>query len=532
MTSFQYLNVATAGLAAIVFFFFYFLRRPRADGARKAPEASGGWPVIGHLPLLGGSQLPHITLGALADKYGPVFSIRIGVHPAIVVSSWELAKECFTTHDVIISSRPKFTGGELLGNNYANFGFSPYGDYWRDLRKITASELLSNRRLELLKHVRESEVESSLIELYKDWTKRQDGSGYVLVENMKNWFGDINFNVILRMVASKRYYGANSDLSNEKTEARRCQKAFREFFHLTGQFLLRDAIPFLGWLDLGGYVKAMKKTAKDLDSIIWEWLEEHRRRRENCSGDQPKTEHDFMDVMLSIFESDDSPDLAGYDVETVIKATCLTIIVGAADTTSVTLVWALSLLLNNPNALKKAQDELDLHVGKGRLVNESDISNLVYLQAIVKETLRLYPAGPLSGPREFAEDCTVGGYYVPAGTRLLVNLWKIQTDPRVWSDPLEFKPERFLNTHKDFDVRGQCFELIPFGGGRRACPGISFAIQMTHVALASLLQTFDVTTPSDAAVDMRATFGLTNIKTTPLEVLVKPRLSPYLYKST
>lgn len=206
------------------------------------------------------------------------------------------------------------------------------------------------------------------------------------------------------------------------------------------------------------------------------------------------------------------------------------LIAGATDTTTVTLTWALSLLLNNRHALKKVQDELDEHVGKERLANESDISKLVYLQAAVKETMRLYAAGPLSGPREFTEDCTLGGYHIKAGTRMILNLWKLHRDPRVWSNPLEFKPERFLTTHKAVDVKGQHFELLPFGGGRRSCPGISFGLQMTHLALAALLQAFEVTTPSNAHVDMSATFGLTIIKTTPLEVLAKPRLSPSLYQ--
>lgn len=203
---------------------------------------------------------------------------------------------------------------------------------------------------------------------------------------------------------------------------------------------------------------------------------------------------------------------------------------GGTDTTTVTLTWALSLLLNNPHALRKAQEELDVHVGRERLVNEADINKLIYLQAIVKETLRVYPPGPLSGPREAAEDCTVGGYQVKKGTRVIVNLWKIQTDPRVWPYPLEFKPERFLTTHKDIDVKGQNFELIPFASGRRACPGISFALQMLHFTLASLIHAFEMSTPSNAPVDMTASFGLTNIKSTPLDVVLKPRLPLNLYE--
>ncbi|KAK6150746.1 hypothetical protein DH2020_015678 [Rehmannia glutinosa] len=178
------------------------------------------------------------------------------------------------------------------------------------------------------------------------------------------------------------------------------------------------------------------------------------------------------------------------------------------------LVWALSLLLNNRHVLKEAQEELDKHIGRERRVKESDISNLVYLQAITKETLRLYPAG----------------YHVQKGTWLIVNLWKLHRDPHVWGDDLlEFKPERFLSTHKNVDVRGQNFELIPLGAGRRSCPGTNFGLQMLHLVLANLLHAFEVSTVSDDVVDMTESAGLTNIKATPLDVLVAPRLSPSLY---
>ncbi|KAG5065236.1 hypothetical protein AAZX31_04G034900 [Glycine max] len=515
----QYLEASVAAIIGIILV-SYFIKRATAGSARKPPAAGGGWPLIGHLHLLGGStQPPYITLGSLADKYGPIFSMRIGVHHAVVVSSWELAKECFTTLDVVISSRPKFTAAKILGYNYANFGFTPYGDFWREMRKIAASELLSTARFELLQRIRDSEMQISLKELYRTWVDKRGVSDDLLVE-MKQWFGDVNLNVILRMISGKRYSAKSED---DLQQVRRIRRVFREFFRLTGLFVVGDAIPFLGWLDLGGEVKEMKKTAIEMDNIVSEWLEEHKQQITD-SGDT-KTEQDFIDVLLFVLKG---VDLAGYDFDTVIKATCTMLIAGATDTTAVTMTWALSLLLNNHHALKKVKDELDEHVGKERLVNESDINKLVYLQAVVKETLRLYPAGPFSGPREFTENCTLGGYKIEAGTRFMLNIWKLHRDPRVWSNPLEFQPERFLNTHKNVDVKGQHFELLPFGGGRRSCPGISFGLQMSHLALASFLQAFEITTPSNAQVDMSATFGLTNMKTTPLEVLVRPVLSHQL----
>ncbi|RHN49922.1 putative cytochrome P450 [Medicago truncatula] len=208
----------------------------------------------------------------------------------------------------------------------------------------------------------------------------------------------------------------------------------------------------------------------------------------------------------------------------------INLIAGGVDTTSVTLTWAICLLLRNPLILEKAKEELDTQVGKERCVRETDIDKLVYLQAIVKETLRLYPAGPLSAPREFSENCNLDGYDVRKGTRLILNLRKIHTDPNIWSNPLEFKPERFLTTHKDVDVRGHHFELLPFGGGRRICPGMSFGLQMVHLTLASFLHSFEILNPSSEPIDMTETFGLTNTKTTPLEILIKPRLSSNCYE--
>ncbi|XP_065625410.1 dimethylnonatriene synthase-like [Quercus suber] len=201
------------------------------------------------------------------------------------------------------------------------------------------------------------------------------------------------------------------------------------------------------------------------------------------------------------------------------------LILTGAGSTATTLTWALSLLLNHPSVLKAAQEELDMHVGKDKWVEESDIQNLKYLQAIVKETLRLYPPGPLTGVREAMEDCTVGGYFVPKGTRLLINIWKLQRDPRVWSNPSEFQPERFLTTHAGIDVRGQNFEYIPFSSGRRSCPGITFGLQVVHLALARLLQGFDITPMAGVKVDMREGPGIALPKVDPLDVILKPRLS-------
>ncbi|XP_022752262.1 cytochrome P450 CYP82D47-like [Durio zibethinus] len=484
---------------------------------RAAPVAGGSWPLIGHLHLLGGPTPAHIVLSDMAEKYGPIFTIKMGVHRALVVSDHETAKECLTTNDKAFATRPKTLAMELLSYNHAMFGFAPYGPYWRQMRKIATLELLSSYRLDRLRHVRQSEIKISVQELYQLWNEKKDSSGKISVE-MKKWFKNVTLNVILRMIVGKRIPSSGNDAESE-----RWKQALKDFFDLSGKFVISDALPYLRWLDIGGDERFMKKVRKELDDVAKGWLEDHKRKRSDAAG-KSKSDEDFMDVMFSIVIDDGK-----HDADTINKATCLALILAASDTTMVTLTWALSLLLNNRDALKKAQEELDIHVGKDKLVEESDLKKLVYLQAVVKETLRLYPPGPLSLPHESMEDCVVSGYHIPAGTRLLINLNKIHRDPKVWSYPCEFQPERFLTTFKDFDVKGQNFELIPFGSGRRMCPGVSFALQVLELTLASLLQGFELGTPSDESVDMTEAIGLTNLKATPLQVFVTPRLPAFCY---
>ncbi|OIT04088.1 cytochrome p450 82a4 [Nicotiana attenuata] len=294
-----------------------------------------------------------------------------------------------------------------------------------------------------------------------------------------------------------------------------------------GVSAVADFLPYLRWLDIGGHEKAMKETANEMNCLVEEWLAEHRRQRE-LRGTKYGDEEDLMDVMLSICEDRDLP---GFDADTIIKATCLVRSAISRNrhhdrNADMDFIFAPKQLPNT----EKAQDELDVRVGKHRWVQESDIKNMVYLQAIVKEALRLCPAAPRLLPHESIEDCVISGYDIPKGTRLLVNIGKIHCDPDLWPNPDEFKPERFLTTHKDVDVRGNHFELIPFGSGRRMCPGISMGLQVVQYVLAVLLQGFEMKRPSDEPIDMIESFGLTILKASPLQVLLTLRLASSLYE--
>ncbi|OMO74974.1 Cytochrome P450 [Corchorus olitorius] len=279
----------------------------------KAPEAGGAWPVIGHLHLLGGSKPLHIILANMADKYGPIFTIKLGMRRALIVSNSETAKECFTTNDKAFATRPKVAATMHMCYNNAMIGFAPYGPYWRQVRKLATLQLLSNNRLDMLKHVRESEVKLLLQELYQKWNRGKNrGDDKVLVE-MNRWFWDLIFNMNLRMIVGKR-------ISSDADQTDRFKKVLKEFIESVGKFVTSDALPFLEWFDKGGDLRAMKKVGEEIDLLAEEWLQEHKRKKasaDDFNGGGGGGE-DFMDVMLSNFT-----DVGEHDADTINKATCL-----------------------------------------------------------------------------------------------------------------------------------------------------------------------------------------------------------------
>jgi len=247
----------------------------------------------------------------MADKYGPIFSLRLGAHKTLVVSDWKMAKECFTVNDRAFANRPKSMTFEVLGYNSSLIAFIPYGSYWRQVRKIATLELLSSRRIETLKHVMEAEVKASMRETYKLWLKEKNGCS-----EMKKWFGNIALNIMFRTVVGKRFV-SDGDVSEENE---RLRMAFREFLDLGGSFAISDCLPYLRWLDLDGKEKKMKRTAKEIDGFVQIWLEEHKRNRD-CGSGERKHSHDLMDVLLGLVE--EGEDFDGHDLDTTIKAMCL-----------------------------------------------------------------------------------------------------------------------------------------------------------------------------------------------------------------
>lgn len=306
----------------IVHFVFRSIRSPNTPketkfitNHNKIPEPCGSLPFIGHLHLLS-TQVPYFrTFSTMAEKYGSIFSLRLGCHKTLVVSSREIAKECLTTNDKVFASRPNISAGRYLGYNNAILALAPYGNYWRDMRKISTLELLSSHRLEKLMHVRDSEIFSLVKDLYT-FLKNNNSNGLIEVPISK-FLDHMTFNIIVRMIAGKRFRGET--IYQEDSEAWRLRNAIKDTTYLSGVFVVGDAIPFLSWFDFQGHVGFMKRTFKEMDFILDKWMREHYTKINE--GQHGKYENDFMDVLISMFEEYD--EICGHKREIVIKATTM-----------------------------------------------------------------------------------------------------------------------------------------------------------------------------------------------------------------
>nr|BAF98467.1 cytochrome P450 [Coptis japonica var. dissecta] len=468
---------------------------------KNLPPGPPSLPLIGHLHLF--KKPLHRTLAKLSDKYGHVLYLQFGSRPVLVVSSPSAAEDCLAKNDIIFANRPHLLMGKILGHDYTTLLWAPYGPNWRNLRKISAIELLSANRLQSYSDIRHDEVKSMVQRL------SGQGNEYRTVE-MKTMIFELTLNVMMTMIAGKRYYGGQVE---ELEQAKRFQEIVQGTLAISGASNIGDFLPILSWIGIKGIEKKVWNLKEKRDKFLQELIEEHRISR--SGGMQTKEKNaTLIDVLLSLQETE--PE---YYTDEMILGIIWVLLAAGTDTSAVTMEWAMSLLLNNPQVIKKAQAEIDNNLEQGRLINESDVNKLPYLHSIITETLRIYPAGPLLVPHESSEECIVGGYKVPSGTMLLVNVWAIQQDPNIWVEPTKFKPERF----DGFEGTRDGFKLMPFGSGRRGCPGEGLAMRVVALALGALIQCFDWERVGEEMVDMSEGPGLTLPKVHPLEAKCRPR---------
>ncbi|KAF5480871.1 hypothetical protein F2P56_001580 [Juglans regia] len=449
------------------------------------PPSPPALPLIGHLHLLG-SYLP-ISLHNLSTKYGPLFYLRLGASRCIVVSSASVATEIFKNQDLTFSDHPKLGFADEMP--YGKYGFfsAPYGDYWRFVKKLCMTELLSPRQLERSRGVREEELNWFLRSVLECAEKKEAID--VGAELMK-----FSNNTLCRMAMSTR-------CSEKGDEAEEIRELVKDIFDLGSKMILGDVLGPLKKLAFWLYGKEVMDVLVRFDRLLERMLRDHE-------DEGKKREHeDLMDILLKVHK-DDKAEVQM--TRTHLKALVGDLFIGGTGTSSEAILWTIAELINHPNAFNKLREEIKSVVGSTRLVEESDIPNLPYLQAVVKEGLRLNPPAPVvtRAPRQ---DCKLEGFDIPKKTMIFINLYTIMRDPNIWENPDEFWPERFLvSSYKEGKENvEETFQFLPFGAGRRACPGSKLGLSMLQRTIAVMVQCFDwkVGGDGEAKVNMEVEKG-------------------------
>ncbi|KAF8007166.1 hypothetical protein BT93_K1231 [Corymbia citriodora subsp. variegata] len=487
----------------------FFKLKPRSKV--PPPPSPPSLPFLGHLHLIG-PVLPK-SFQALARTYGPLMRLQLGASSCVVASSSSMAREVFKTQELNFLSRPEFGSSEHFIYRGSRFITAPYGDYWRFMKKLSMTRLLNVPQLNKFLDVRAEEVKR-LVQSVMENTRGGKAS------DLSKELSKFTNNVICRMVMSTRCSGTTND-------AEKINKLVRTCLALAGKLSVGNVLGPVRLLDFSGNGKKLEAALWEFDRIVEQIMKEHEEKLINKSATDRR---DLMDILLETHnDSNAEMKITRKDM----KSFVLDLFMAGTDTSSTAMQWAMAELINRPEAFKKLQDEIDSVVGPARLVQESDVPNLPYLRAVIKETLRLHPSAPII-IRECGEDCSVNSYLVEAKTRVMVNVYAIMRDPEIWTDPDEFLPERFLESSGErigehqMEFKGQNFRFLPFGSGRRGCAGASLAMQVMHPAVGSLVQCFDwKTMEGDGAVDLSTGPGFAAEMAKPLVRCPVVRINPF-----
>lgn len=436
--------------------------------AKTAIPGPSGLPLLGSVFTFTGS-LTHRVLAHLAQSFkaAPLMAFSVGFTRFVISSQPESAKEILNSS--AFADRPvKESAYELLFHRA--MGFAPYGEYWRNLRRISATHLFSPKRVAHFGEFRRDigvkmvgEIKGLMVE-----------NGDVEVKRVLH-FGSLN-NVMMTVFGKKYEFGENGD-------GFELEELVKEGYELLGVFNWSDHFPGLGWLDFQGVRKRCRDLVGKVNVFVGKIIKEHKLRRtdNNIKGVDDSC-GDFVDVLLDLEKENklSDSDMIAVLWEMIFRGT---------DTVAILLEWILARMVLHPEIQAKAQSEIDNVVGKTQMVSNSDLPNLPYLNAIVKETLRFHPPGPLlSWARLAIHDTHVGEHFIPAGTTAMVNMWAITHSEQFWPEPEKFRPERFLE--EDVAIMGSDLRLAPFGAGRRVCPGKAIGLATVQLWLAQLLQSF------------------------------------------
>nr|ADO16250.1 p-coumaroyl shikimate 3'-hydroxylase [Ocimum tenuiflorum] len=477
----------------------------------RLPPGPRPLPIVGNL-----YDVKPVRFRCFADwaqSYGPIISVWFGSTLNVIVSNTELAKEVLKEKDQQLADRHRSRSAAKFSRDGQDLIWADYGPHYVKVRKVCTLELFSPKRLEALRPIREDEVTAMVESIYHDCTAPENAGKSLLV---KKYLGAVAFNNITRLAFGKRFVNSEGIIDKQGLEFKAIVANGLKLVH---PLAMAEHIPWLRWmfpLDEDAFAKHGARR----DQLTREIMEEHTRAREESGG----AKQHFFDALLTL---KDKYDLS----EDTIIGLLWDMITAGMDTTAISVEWAMAELIKNPRVQQKAQEELDRVIGYERVMTELDFSNLPYLQCVAKEALRLHPPTPLMLPHRSNSNVKIGGYDIPKGSNVHVNVWAVARDPAVWKNPSEFRPERFLE--EDVDMKGHDFRLLPFGAGRRVCPGAQLGINLVASMIGHLLHHFNWAPPSGVStneMDMGENPGLVTYMRTPLEAVPTPRLPSDLYK--
>ncbi|ESR59261.1 hypothetical protein CICLE_v10014861mg [Citrus x clementina] len=506
-------------MLAVVYFAWNVNKSRKANA--KLPPGPRGLPVVGYLPFLGTTDL-HKKFTELSGVYGPIFKLWLGNKLCVVVSSPSLVKQVVRDQDTTFADRDPPISGLVTSFGGNDITWSNYGPEWRKLRKFFVGKMMSNASLDACYALRKHEVKNTIRDLYNNGNK----IGKPI---------DIGELSIATLVCAMQnmLWGEALELKEKGTTNLGVELKFKfaELMVLLGTPNISDIFPMLSWLDIQGIERRAKKISLWFEKIINSTVEKYRSKDFNVEGKERAGENfegsrnkNFLQLLLELQENEDGSSSISMNQ---FKAVLVDIITAGTDTTTTMVEWTMAELMQHPQIMKKVQEELAQVVGMDSCVEEFHLPKLKYLDAVVKESSRLHPAVPLLLPRRASESGSIGGYNIPKDTTIMLNVWEIHRDPKLWDNPLQFRPERFLDDGiaSKFDYSGNNFQYLPFGSGRRMCAGIPLAERMLMFVLASLLHSFEWELPAGTKLNLSEKFGIVIKKKEPLVAIPTPRLS-------
>ncbi|XP_068645056.1 trans-cinnamate 4-monooxygenase [Aristolochia californica] len=442
----------------------------------KLPPGPIPVPVFGNW-LQVGDDLNHRNLSDLARRFGEILLLRMGQRNLVVVSSDNLAKEVLHTQGVEFGSRTRNVVFDIFTGKGQDMVFTVYGEHWRKMRRIMTVPFFTNKVVQQYRDGWEFEA-AKVVEDVRN-NPESCTKGIVLRRRLQLMM----YNNMYRIMFDRRFESEDDPLFQRLKALNGERSRLAQSF----EYNYGDFIPILRPF-LRSYLKICKEVKERRLKLFKDFFVEERKK---LASTKPSANSSLKCAIDHILDAEKKGEINEDNVLYIVE----NINVAAIETTLWSIEWGIAELVNHPEIQQKLRDELDTQLGRGVQITEPDTYRLPYLQAVIKETLRLRMAIPLLVPHMNLHDAKLAGYDIPAESKILVNAWWLANNPAQWKNPEEFRPERFLQEEKHVEASGNDFRYLPFGAGRRSCPGIILALPILGITIGRLVQNFELLPP-------------------------------------